>query len=248
MLDNDGADVLMAVDVSEGDAEHEESIGRLKRMVRGLDAPVFAGGCVERVEDVKKYLYAGARMVYLKASEPQTVELLREVSDRFGREKIAVWLDTPDALARVEEYGSLGAGMFLLSGKDCPRDGFSFPVYLLSEEELSWLVEADVNIRARPTAQAVRQDQTTWYNMYSLELGIEAYYWWLREPVPDTASNCYVVDIGYRSRLLRGDKAVGLEGFGVRPAVKVDTGKITLSGREPERVTAEETQEPDSQE
>ena len=77
-------------------------------------------------------------------------------------------------------------------------------VYLLSEEELSWLVEADVNIRARPTAQAVRQDQTTWYNMYSLELGIEAYYWWLREPVPDTASNCYVVDIGYRSRLLRG--------------------------------------------
>ena len=108
--------------------------------------------------------------------------------------------------------------------------------------------EADVNIRARPTAQAVRQDQTTWYNMYSLELGIEAYYWWLREPVPDTASNCYVVDIGYRSRLLRGDKAVGLEGFGVRPAVKVDTGKITLSGREPERVTAEETQEPDSQE
>ena len=48
--------------------------------------------------------------------------------------------------------------------------------------------------------------------------------------------------------LLRGDKAVGLEGFGVRPAVKVDTGKITLSGREPERVTAEETQEPDSQE
>ncbi len=121
-------------------------------------------------------------------------------------------------------------------------------VYLLSEEELSWLVEANVNIRARPTAQAVRQDQTTWYNMYSLELGIEAYYWWLREPVPDTASNCYVVDIGYRSRLLRGDKAVGLEGFGVRPAVKVDTGKITLSGREPERVTAEETQEPDSQE
>ena len=121
-------------------------------------------------------------------------------------------------------------------------------VYLLSEEELAWLVEADVNLRARPTAQAVLQDQTTWYNMYSLELGIEAYYWWLREPVPDTASNCYVVDIGYRSRLLRGDKAVGLEGFGVRPAVKVDTGKITLSGREPERVTAEETQEPDSQE
>ncbi len=119
-------------------------------------------------------------------------------------------------------------------------------VYLLSEDELSWLVEADVSIRAKPTPQAVEQDQTTWYNMYSLELGIEAYYWWLREPVPDMASNCYVVDIGYRSSLLRGDKAAGLEGFGVRPAVRVDTGKIELLNREPESGTQEETGEPGS--
>lgn len=119
-------------------------------------------------------------------------------------------------------------------------------VYLLSEEELLWLVEADVNIRAKPTAQAVEQDQTAWYNMFSLELGIEAYYWWLREPVPGTASNCYVVDIGYKSRLLRDDKAVGLEGYGVRPAVRVDTRKITLQDKEPESSESEEAQESDS--
>lgn len=117
-------------------------------------------------------------------------------------------------------------------------------VFLLSEEELSWLDEADVNIRAKPTAQAIEQDQTTWYNMYSLQLGVEAYYWWLREPVPDTASNCYVVDIGYKPGLLRSDKAVGLEGFGVRPAVKVDTRKVTLPDRQPEGGTAEETEAP----
>lgn len=117
-------------------------------------------------------------------------------------------------------------------------------VFLLSEEELSWLAEADVNIRAKPTAQAIEQDQTTWYDMYSLQLGVEAYYWWLREPVPDMASNCYVVDIGYKARLLRGDKAVGLEGFGVRPAVKVDTRKITLPDKEPESGIPEETEDP----
>lgn len=116
-------------------------------------------------------------------------------------------------------------------------------VYLLSKEELSWLIEADVNIRAKPTAQAVEQDQTTWYNMYSLELGIEAYYWWLREPVPDMSSNCYVVDIGYKSRLLRDDKAVGLEGFGVRPVVKVDTNKITLVNEEPRNSKPAESEE-----
>lgn len=105
-------------------------------------------------------------------------------------------------------------------------------VYLLSQDELSWLTEADVNIRTKPTAQALEQDQTSWYNLFSLELGVDAYYWWLREPVPDMASNCYIVDNGYTSNLLRDDKPVGLEGIGVRPAVKVDTTKITLSCRE----------------
>lgn len=121
-------------------------------------------------------------------------------------------------------------------------------VYLLSEDELSWLVEADVSIRAKPTAQAVEQDQTTWYNMYSLELGVEAYYWWLREPVPDMSSNCYVVDIGYSARLLRSDKAVGLEGFGVRPVVKIDTNKITLVCEEPAGSKAAEAKEVEASE
>lgn len=120
-------------------------------------------------------------------------------------------------------------------------------VYLLSEEELSWLMEADVSIRAKPTRQAVEQDQTAWYNMFSLELGIEAYYWWLREPVPDMASNCYVVDIGYKARLLRDDKAAGLEGYGVRPAVKVDSRKITLQQKKTEDAP-EESEEPEESE
>ncbi|MDE7200782.1 MAG: hypothetical protein K2O91_02510 [Lachnospiraceae bacterium] len=135
-------------------------------------------------------------------------------------------------------------GNALDGGEVCSTD----LVYLLSEEELSWLVEADVNIRAKPTAQAVEQDQTSWYNMYSLEFGIEAYYWWLREPVPDTASNCYVVDIGYKSRLLRDDKAVGLEGIGVRPVVRVDTRKISLPQKEPESRESEGQEESDGQE
>ncbi len=134
MFDNDGADFLMAVDVSEGGPEHEESIGLLKRLVRGLDAPAAAGGWVKRAEDVKKYLYAGAKMVYLKASEPETQDLLKEVSDRFGREKILVWLDTPEGPARAAEYAALGAGGFLLPAGSCPREGLSCPVYLLSED------------------------------------------------------------------------------------------------------------------
>ncbi|MCI8505467.1 MAG: bifunctional phosphoribosyl-AMP cyclohydrolase/phosphoribosyl-ATP diphosphatase HisIE [Lachnospiraceae bacterium] len=134
LFDNSGADLLMAEDVSKNDGEHEESIGRLKGLIRACDAWFLAGGRVKRVEDVKKYLYAGAKMVYLKASQPETMDLLKEVSDRFGREKIAVWLDKPESLAHAAEYEALGAGAFLLSGKECPRTGISYPVYLLTEE------------------------------------------------------------------------------------------------------------------
>ena len=75
-------------------------------------------------------------------------------------------------------------------------------VYLLSEEELSWLMEADVSIRTKPTALAAEQDQTKWYKMFSLDYGIDAYYWWLRDPVPEKSSNCYYVSNRYTGVLL----------------------------------------------
>ena len=66
-LDDGGADELMLVDVSSDDAGHDKSIGMMKKIIRNADAQVIAGGRVKRVEDVKKYLYAGARMVFLQA-------------------------------------------------------------------------------------------------------------------------------------------------------------------------------------
>ncbi len=135
LFDNGGADFLMAEDLSTNDRGHEESIGLLKRVIRGSDAPFMAGGQVKRVEDVKKYLYAGAKIVYLKASQPENIDLLKEVSDRFGKEKIAVWLDTPKSLSHMEEYDLLGAGSFLVSAKDFRGQSSSYPVYLLTEEK-----------------------------------------------------------------------------------------------------------------
>lgn len=105
-------------------------------------------------------------------------------------------------------------------------------VYLLSEEELSWMMEADVSIRTKPTPQAAEQDQAKWYKMFSLDFGIEMYYWWLRDPVPDMSSNCYYVSNGYTSALLR-DMEAGAEGVGIRPVVCVDTKKIALSCEQP---------------
>lgn len=98
-------------------------------------------------------------------------------------------------------------------------------VYLLSEEELSWLEAANVNIYAKPTSQAIEQDETSWYRAFSTEVGVETYYWWLREPVPDKSSKCFMVNNGYNAEKLV-DMDVGVEGFGVRPVIKINIKKI----------------------
>ena len=64
---NDGADGLVFVDGSRTDEEHEYNIGLIRKMARAIDIPIFAGGRVKRLEDVKKYLYAGAKGVFLDA-------------------------------------------------------------------------------------------------------------------------------------------------------------------------------------
>ena len=94
-------------------------------------------------------------------------------------------------------------------------------VYLLSKEELTWFSEAGINLLAIPTAKAVEQDKTKWYESYSLDLGVEAYFWWLREPEEGSVSKCYLVNNGYAEETLFTN-AAGVEGFGIRPAITVD--------------------------
>lgn len=94
-------------------------------------------------------------------------------------------------------------------------------VFLLDLEELKWLEEAGVNVLAKPTEAAVRQDATGWYGVYSLDYGIENYYWWLREPKEGSVSQCFLVLNGFTEDTTTY-QTVGVEGFGIRPAVGVD--------------------------
>lgn len=98
-------------------------------------------------------------------------------------------------------------------------------VFLLNLEELDWLKEADVSILTKPTEGAVSQDATKWYSGYSLDYGIENYFWWLREPEKDSASECYMVTNGLTSDMTT-TQIVGTEGFGIRPALTVDVQKF----------------------
>lgn len=100
-------------------------------------------------------------------------------------------------------------------------------VYLLSVEELEWFEEAGISMLAQPTEAAIEQSESKWYDQYVMESrGIEYYCWWLREPVEGYSSKCYLVGNGFLEENI-WNRNVGLEGFGIRPAITVDLEKIT---------------------
>ncbi len=111
---DNGADGLLLWDMSEGDEDHERTIGMVKELARRMDIPVITGGRVRRLEDVKKYLYAGAKAVFLDGSDLDQVDLIQEAANRFGGEKIYVWLPSPRLISRTAEFSKLGASRMIL--------------------------------------------------------------------------------------------------------------------------------------
>lgn len=98
-----GADELLVLDFSKSDAEHDQAISALIRICDRAEVPVIGGGNVRRMEDVKKILYAGCKKAVLNFSKESNCELLEEVSGKFGKEKIAVFVPDVQVFQRYRE-------------------------------------------------------------------------------------------------------------------------------------------------
>jgi len=105
-----GADELIFFDLSKADDDHEEAIDILKKITRVVRVPVIAGGNIRRLEDVKKYLYAGAKKAVINMSRTSGLTLIEDAAKRFGKEKVAVSLNDFDRLFKqqriIEEFAS----------------------------------------------------------------------------------------------------------------------------------------------
>ncbi|SHI31828.1 bifunctional phosphoribosyl-AMP cyclohydrolase/phosphoribosyl-ATP diphosphatase HisIE [Parasporobacterium paucivorans] len=108
---NKGADGLLLFDNSGNDADHDANISLLKNINAKVDVPFIAGGHTLRLEDVKKYLYAGAQKVFIEIKDEKSLALVTEASERFGKEKIAVYIS---GATQEEEYSQLNPGCFSL--------------------------------------------------------------------------------------------------------------------------------------
>lgn len=154
---NRGADALLIFDESRGDAEHDESLTLERQMARKVDIPMYGFGNIRRPEDVKKILYAGCKVAVLNFSRQSNIDMLEEVSKRFGKEKIAVCIDTRkgevltgETRKKVETYAGelvVISDVFLFRKDKMQLASLSelpLTVFIYGSEELSMEEKTDI--------------------------------------------------------------------------------------------------------
>ena len=100
LYNDSGIDKIIIYDLSEDDKEHEKNIQTIKKLAQNIEIPICAGGNINRLEDIKKILYAGCKQVVLNASKPETAQLADEGSKRFGKEKMLLSIENVDYIVK----------------------------------------------------------------------------------------------------------------------------------------------------
>ncbi len=103
LYNENNADELIVFDLSEGDEEHEAALDILKEICETAEMDVIGAGNVKRMEDVKKLLYAGCKKAVLDYGKESNIGITEEVSLKFGRDKILVSYNDPQAVAANKE-------------------------------------------------------------------------------------------------------------------------------------------------
>ena len=103
LYNDSGIDKIIIFDLSTSDEEHEKNIHTIENINRNIEIKVCAGGNINRLEDVKKLLYAGCLQVIFNASKPSSVGLAGEASARFGKDRILVSVNNVDFLFKNQQ-------------------------------------------------------------------------------------------------------------------------------------------------
>ena len=116
LYNENNADGLIVFDMSKDDAEQEEALDIIKEICAEAEMEVIGAGNIKRMEDVKKLLYAGCRRAVLDYTKESNIAITREVSLKFGRDKILASYEDADVVqasrGELEQYVS---GLLLMN-------------------------------------------------------------------------------------------------------------------------------------
>ncbi len=107
-FNDNGLDKIILYDLSDDEAEHKKNIQTIQRITMISELPVYAGGNINSIDDIRKILYSGCTKVILNSRKPQTTGFAREGSMRFGRDRMALSVFSVDVFFKqkdsIEEY------------------------------------------------------------------------------------------------------------------------------------------------
>ena len=138
-MSDSGVDEIFVFDLSPAgdDKAHEAALDMIKDICKAVDVPVTGAGNVNRMEDIKKLLYAGCKRACLNYVQAKNADILQEVSEKFGKDKILICYEDPAVLAEnrddVEKYAS-EAVFFAQNISNIANSGEVLPVTVLLDE------------------------------------------------------------------------------------------------------------------
>jgi phosphoribosylformimino-5-aminoimidazole carboxamide ribotide isomerase len=127
-----GADMLHIIDL-DGALGDDGNIKIIKKIVKVLNVPVEVGGGIRTKDDAENLLNIGIDRIILGTLAIENPEIVHELSDTYGKERIMIALDSKDSKVVINgwrektpksapEYGEffeeLGAGSILFTNVD----------------------------------------------------------------------------------------------------------------------------------
>ena len=112
-----GADEIAYFDSKATKEGRETNIEMIREIARVVDIPLLVCGGIKRLDDVKRALYAGASKVCINSAAVANKEIVRDISEKFGSDRLIVAIDLTvmkDPVEWAKEVVRLGAGEILL--------------------------------------------------------------------------------------------------------------------------------------
>lgn len=116
------ADEILVYDLSIEDNGHEEALDVIREICEASTVTVIGAGNVKRMEDIKKLLYAGCKRACLNYSKKTNVDITKEVSNKFGKDKIIACVKTSDELIDNLDTVKAYVGTVLCLDRDVYRE------------------------------------------------------------------------------------------------------------------------------
>ncbi|WP_270180065.1 imidazole glycerol phosphate synthase subunit HisF [Alkalihalobacillus sp. CinArs1] len=151
VYDQEGADELVFLDISASHEGRETMVDVVRQVAAELAIPFTVGGGINKLEDMKRVLRAGADKVSMNTAAVLRPELISEGADYFGTQCMVVAIDAKwepdlntwrvythggrtqtewDAIEWAKKAEEMGAGEILLTSMnaDGSKEGFDLPL------------------------------------------------------------------------------------------------------------------------